>query len=150
VPTRVLFPMTNLTSSPPKGPQPEQKPPYVQVRIRSSPKIRQVFWCDFPRDAQLPEMWKTRPVVVLSYRNTLHGPCSIIPTSTQPQDGNPWAYKLSSHVDNRMSWAICNQIYTVAPSRLSSVTGKVPRLSPEEFDEILRKLKAWLPRFPDT
>ncbi len=39
-----------------------------QPRIIAAPKIRQLYWCDFWCDAQLPEMWKTRPVIVVSYR----------------------------------------------------------------------------------
>jgi hypothetical protein len=55
-------------------PDPPDKPPRVQPRILAAPKIRQIYWCDFWLDAHLPEMWKTRPVVVVSYKNTLHGP----------------------------------------------------------------------------
>jgi len=110
----------------PGGPQsqPDSPPPRVKSRIIAAPKIRQLYWCDFWRDAQLPEMWKTRPVVVMSYRNTLHGPS----------------------IDGRDAWAICNQPSTVAPSRLSPAKGKVPRLSEAEFKEVLVLLLRWLPR----
>lgn len=130
----------------PKGPRPEEKPPRVAPRIIAAPKIRQLYWCDFWRDAQLPEFWKTRPVVVVSYRNSLHGPCLVLPTSTDPQDGNPWARKLSIKPDGRSeSWVICNQLSTVAVSRLSQFKGRIPRLSETEFDEILALLLEWLP-----
>jgi len=132
----------------PGGPQsqPDSPPPRVKSRIIAAPKIRQLYWCDFWRDAQLPEMWKTRPVVVMSYRNTLHGPCLVIPTTTEPQPGNPWAFKLTTSIDGRDAWAICNQPSTVAPSRLSPAKGKVPRLSEAEFKEVLVLLLRWLPR----
>ena len=64
------------------------KPPWVQPRIKAAPKIRQIYWCDYWKDARLPEMWKTRPVIVVSYKNTLHGPCLVVPVSTEPQDNN--------------------------------------------------------------
>lgn len=48
-------------------------PPRVPPRLKSAPKIRQVYWCDYWQDAQLPEMWKRRPVVIVSYRHTLFG-----------------------------------------------------------------------------
>lgn len=131
---------------PPKGPQPEQRPPRVQPRIVAAPKLGQIYWCDFPRDAQLPEMWKTRPVVVMSYKNTLHGPCLVIPTTTEPQGDNPWAFKLAAHIDGQTSWAVCNHPYTVAPSRFSQVRGKIPRVANAEFNEILARLTRWLPR----
>lgn len=138
--------MTDETEPAPKGPQPEQKPPRVQTRIIAAPKLRQIYWCDFWRDAQLPEMWKTRPVVVMSYKNALHGPCLVIPTTTEPQGNSPWAYKLSAYVDGQSSWAVCNHPYTVAPSRFSQVRGKIPMVSKEEFNELLKRLMAWLPR----
>ncbi len=98
----------------------------------------------------LPEMWKTRPVVVISYKNTLHGPCLVCPTSTDPQEGRSedWAHELSISLDGRKSWVICNHLYTVSPSRLSQVKGGVPRLSEEEFHQILERVMRWLPRLP--
>ncbi len=130
----------------PKGPQPEQTPPWVQPRIKSAPKVRQIYWCDFWEDARLPEMWKTRPVVVVSYKNTLHGPCLVVPLSTKPQRDLQWAWQLSFSLDHRpTTWVVCNHLYTVAPSRLSTLPGRIPRLSPEEFDQILQKIMAWLP-----
>jgi mRNA interferase MazF len=131
---------------PPKGPQPEEKPPRVQPRIIGAPKLRQIYWCDFPKDAQLPEMWKTRPVVVMSYKNALHGPCLILPTTTAPQGNSQWAWELSVSLDGRRNWVVCNHPYTVAPSRFSQVRGKIPMVPETEFNEILSKLKQWLPR----
>ena len=139
--------MTNeIEAPPPAGPQPEQKPPRVRPRIVAAPKLRQIYWCDFWRDAQLPEMWKTRPVVVMSYKNTLHGPCLVIPTTTEPQGDSPWAYKLCAHVDGQQNWAVCNHPYTVSPSRFSQVRGKVPMVTEAEFNELLKRLQMWLPR----
>jgi mRNA interferase MazF len=139
---RILFRICNETDPM----LPEQAPPAVQPRITAAPKLRQLYWCDFPSDAQLPEMWKRRPVVIVSYKNTLHGPCTIIPTTTAPQGNSPWAYQLSPHIDWRASWAVCNHPYTIAPSRLSPVRGKIPQVTKEEFNEILKRLTLWLPR----
>ena len=130
---------------PPQGPLPEVRPPKVQPRIIAAPKLRQLYWCDFWRDAQLPEMWKTRPVVVVSYRNGLRSPCTVVPTSTEPQSTNPWAVELSSSIDGQRSWAVCNQPSTIAPSRLSQVKGKIPLISEADFNQILARLIAWLP-----
>lgn len=144
--------MTDETEQPaPKGPQPEQKPPRIQPRIMAAPKLGQLYWCDFWQDAQLPEMWKTRPVVVMSYKNQLHGPCLVIPTTTEPQGNSQWAYKLPSDlVDGRESWAVCNHLYTVAPSRFSQVKGRIPKLTNEDFNEVHTRMMSWLPRpFPN-
>ena len=121
-------------------------PPRVQPRIIAAPKHGQIYWCDFWLDAQLPEMWKTRPVVVLSYKKTLHGPCLVVPTSTEPQGNSPWALELSVSIDGQTSWVVCNHLYTVAPSRLSQVKGGILRLPNVELNEILRRVTAWLPR----
>jgi mRNA interferase MazF len=124
----------------------DQKPPWVAPRIIAAPKIRQIYWCDFWADAHLPEMWKTRPVVVVSYKNKLHGPCLVVPISTEPQDDNPWAHKLSAGVEGTVhAWAICNQPSTVAPSRLSQFKGIIPLMSKADFNAVLRLLTKWLP-----
>ena len=123
-----------------------EKPQRVRPRIIAAPKIRQIYWCDFWRDAQMPEMWKTRPVIVVSYKNTLHGPCLVIPTSTEPQDDNRWAYRLTSSLDGQTSWAICNHPSTIAPSRLSQAKGRIPVVSEADFNAVLARLTVWLPR----
>ena len=120
-----------------------EKPPWVKPQIVAAPKIRQIYWCDFWKDARLPEMWKNRPVVVVSYKNTLHGPCLIVPFSTEPQDDNVWAVR--SVVEGIDCWAVCNQISTVSPSRFSTFKGKIPLLSETGFNQVLEKINKWLP-----
>ncbi len=119
------------------------KPERVKPRIIAAPKIRQIYWCDFWKEAHLPEMWKTRPVVVISYKNLLNGPCLVVPFSTEPQDQNPWAVKYE--IEGTVSWAICNHLYTVAPSRFSQYGGKKLLLPELEFNQVLEKINKWLP-----
>ena len=140
--------MNDEPAPPARGPEPEQRPRRVQPRIIAAPKHGQIYWCDFWLDAQLPEMWKTRPVVVVSYRNRLDWPCLIVPISTWPQDDNPWALRFAMPTDGGPRWAICNQPSTVAPSRFTTFRGKVPRLSQTDFDLILGKVLDWLPKRP--
>jgi mRNA interferase MazF len=130
---------------------PPMKPPKVKPRVVAAPKIRQVYWCDFPEDAHLPEMWKTRPVVILSFKNSLEGHCTIAACSTEPQMGKSaeWAHTLSVSFDGRQTWVVCNHIYTIAVSRLSPDGSGIPRLPEPEFNEILKRVLAWLPRLPD-
>lgn len=121
-------------------------PPRVRPRLKSAPKIRQLYWCDFPQDAHLPEFWKRRPVIVTSYRNTLHGAVSVIPCSTQPQTNNKWAVTLQTTIDSEeISWAICDKLTTVAVSRLSAHRDGIKRVSEDEFNAILECLFEWLP-----
>ena len=124
----------------------DQPPPKVAPRVVAAPRIRQLYWCDFPQDAQLPEFWKRRPVIVISYRNTLYGAVTIIPCSTQDQTGNKWALPLATTIDGRASWAICDKVTTVAVSRLSVDRSGIPTLPVAEFDELLALMLAWLPK----
>jgi mRNA interferase MazF len=123
----------------------EQKPIWIEPRIKAAPKIRQVYWCDFWADARLPEMWKTRPVIVISYKNALRGPCFVVPTSTDPQEANPWAHKLSVSFDGVQSWAVCDKPATVSPSRVSQFRGRIPLVPKTDFNAILALLLKWLP-----
>ena len=123
----------------------QEPPPKVEPRLRAAPKIRQFLWCDFPQDAQLPEFWKRRPVIIISYRNTLHGAVTVVPCSTQAQPDNPWAFPLQTTIDGRAAWAICDKMTTVAVSRLLPDKNGIVRMPEPEFDEILRKVLAWLP-----
>lgn len=124
----------------------EQPPPRVPPRVKAAPKIRQLYWCDFPEDAQLPEFWKSRPVIIVSYRNTLYGAVTVIPCSTQDQTGDKWAVPLTTSIDGRKSWAICDKVGTVAVSRLSVDRRGIPVMPVPEFDSVLERMLAWLPR----
>lgn len=124
----------------------DQPPPKIAPRIVGAPRIRQLYWCDFPQDAQLPEFWKRRPVIIISYRNTLYGAVTVIPCSTQDQTGNKWGLPLATTIDGRASWAICDKVTTVAVSRLSVDRSGIPTLPVAEFDKVLAIMLAWLPR----
>ncbi|MDB5453952.1 MAG: hypothetical protein JWO33_2530, partial [Caulobacteraceae bacterium] len=141
-------PMKKLASN--QDDQARAQPVRAVPRIKAAPRIRQMFWCDFSADARVPEMGKTRPVVVVSYRNTLSGTCTVVPTSTDPQEGMSaqWAHKLSFQPDGRRdSWVVCNHIYTVSASRLAPLTGATaPRLGEDEFNKIIELMHRWLPQ----
>lgn len=120
-------------------------PPKIQPRLRSAPKIKTLYWCDFPEDAQLPEFWKRRPVVILSHKNTLHGAVTVIPCSTRVQKGK-WAFPLRTTIDDKAAWAICDKPSTVAVSRLLQDKKGIKRLPDDEFNEMLSLVLDWLPK----
>jgi mRNA interferase MazF len=122
----------------------EDKPTRVHPRVTAAPKIRQLYWCDFPKDAQLPEFWKTRAVLIMSFRNTLSGAVTLIPCSGQDQPGNKWAYKLSTTIDGKSSWAICDKPTSLAVSRLSVGKAGMIRVPEPEFNEVLALMLKWL------
>lgn len=121
-------------------------PPRIKPKLRSAPKIRQFYWCDFPKDAHLPEFWKRRPVVVLSKNATLFGAVTVIPCSTQAQPDLRLAFPLRTTIDGKAAWAICDKPTTVAVSRLVPTHGTIVRMPQEEFDEMLRLVLSLLPR----
>lgn len=125
-----------------------EKPPRYKPRILAVPAIRQFYWCDFPKDAHLPEFWKRRPVLILSYKNVLHGTVTVIPCSSQDQAGNPWAHKLAHSIDGSPSWAICDKLTSVAVSRLTPDKDGIHRLSEDEFHKVLELVLKWLPKVP--
>ena len=123
----------------------ESPPPRVGSRIRSAPRIRQVYWCDFPEDAQLPEFWKRRPVLIFSKKARLYGNVTVLPFTTKSQPDNPAAYPLVSPLDGQRSWVICDYLATVAVSRLHLPGRMVPRVEPDDFNRIVELAKRWLP-----
>lgn len=113
-------------------------PPKIQPRIKSAPRVRQVYWCDFAKDAQLPEFWKSRPVVIISRSAKLFGKVTIVPITSQNQENNKMAFAMKSPIDGRDCWVICDHPMTIAVSRLSSPRQGVLRLAEHDFELILR------------
>jgi mRNA interferase MazF len=140
--------MKTIVHAAPITAEEDDKPPRVPPRLKAAPSIRQLFWCDFPLDAHLPEFWKCRPVVIVSFKNTLSGAVTVVPCSSQPQDDNPWAFRLRTTINAEPSWAICDKLTTVAVSRLSPHKLVVPRLPAGEFHEMLALVLKWLPVIP--
>ena len=126
----------------------DQTPPKVAPRLKSAPKIRQLYWCDFPKDAQLPEFWKRRPVVILSKTATLHGTVVVIPCSTKAQREPQFAFPLRTTIDGRAGWAICDKPTSVAVSRLVPTQGVIVRMPVDEFHEMLKLVLDILPKLP--
>jgi mRNA interferase MazF len=127
----------------------QQPPPKVRPKLVSAPKIRQLLWCDFPADAQLPEFWKRRPVIILSGNNVLHGAVTVIPCSTQAQPGNKWAFPLETTIDGRAGWAICDKLTTLAVSRLLPDRNGIARMPQDEFESMLAIVLDRLPKLPN-
>ncbi len=125
-------------------------PPRVPPKVKAAPRIRQIYWCRLPIDAELPELWKVRPVIIISYRNTLRGAVTVVPTTTVEQIDNPWAYKLHTLLDpSKLSWPICDKPMTVAVSRLQAHR-TIPRVTEKGFGEVMKRLLAWLPKLPEA
>lgn len=141
-----MNPLNPQTNTPAASDEPEA--PEVPTRIKAAPRIGNVYWCDYPQDARLPEFWKKRPVVVISARNSLSGPILIVPLTTKPQGANPAAHALPVNPipkETRPSWAVCNHMNTVSCSRLSPIQGAVPKLRDEDLQAVLALAHASFP-----
>ncbi len=122
------------------------KPPRIRPRLSQAPKVRDLYWCDFPRDAHLPEFRKRRPVIVVASDRALSGAVMVIPCSSQDQAGNRWAVRLTTMIDGvGPSWAVCDKPTTVAVSRLTLDTSGRRRLPCAEFTAVLALLLRRLP-----
>ena len=121
---------------------PEKRP----VRLSKAPRIRRVYWCDFPKDAHKPEFWKLRPVVIISRTAKFYGLVKVVPFSTMPQHDKLNTHEMPSPFDKTLkAWAICNYIATVATSRLTQDRLGVPLVEQTDFDQIVQKVFASLP-----
>ena len=115
------------------------------MRIKSAPKIRQVYLRSYPEDTIKPEFSKKRPVVVLSKRATLYGVATVLPMTTKEQRDERFAVEVCSPIDGRTSWIVCNHVHTMAVRRLEPPGKPIPRIRAEEFQDVLKKVYLNLP-----
>ena len=121
-------------------------PPRISPLLRRAPKIGELYWCNLPKDAMLPELWKKRSVLVISGGTiNLYGTAVVIPTTSEDPGDDPHLLKLSLSLDSRTSYAICDKPMTVAVSRFCLPTGTVPRLREEETNEVIKALHKTIP-----
>lgn len=125
------------------------KPTRYAPQINGAPKIKQIFWCEFPDDVHAPEFNKTRPVIILSKRVTLHGTAVVIPCTTADQADNKFSVKLTTNLDpKREAWAVCDKVTTVAVSRLRHHGHAKTTITQDEFDSILETIAKIIPLVP--
>jgi len=124
----------------------DHQPGRVPPRIRSAPRIRQIYWCDFPQDVQLPEFSKRRPVVIISKKVKLHGCVIVLPLTIKSQPNNLMACPIINPVNKQLSWVICDHPTTVAVSRLHLPGRTVLRMETDDFKKIVKLMGEVLPR----
>ena len=120
-------------------------PKRFAITIKAAPRVGNLYWCAFhdERHIHLPEMWKIRPVVVVSRKNALRGKATVLPFSTSERnESGEFAFEVSADVrkiiDHSRTWVLCDHPVTVATSRLSQIKGHVPRMPAAELAEVLR------------
>ena len=114
--------------------------------IKFSPKAGQIFICDF-KGFEVPEMVKTRPVIVISpklpHRSQI---VTIVPISlTPPIHKLPFAVNLAKNYspdsDDADCWAKCDMIMNLRLQRLSGFKiGRrkytYPQLTPSDLQNV--------------
>ena len=119
-------------------------PPRVATTLKRAPRVRDLYWCRLPKDAELPEFWKERPAVVISRNAALNGVVMVVPCTSRDQKGSPWAVKLAHTIDGKDSWAVCDKPMSVAVSRLRSQHSS-PRVTEDDFTRILARVLQVVP-----
>lgn len=93
------------------------------MALQNPPKKQAVYMCDF-KGLVLPEIVKTRPVVVVSASQARPGLATVIPLSTTPPvPTQRWHVQLPrrSSWDRQERWAKCDMIYQVSLKRLTMI-----------------------------
>jgi len=116
-------------------------------KLKSAPKIRQIYWCDLQKDFILPEFHKKRPVLIVSKKIKLYDKVTILPFSTKDQIENKNAINLGNVLQNNQdSWVICDYILTISVGRLQPFNKKILRLPEDKFDQVIELMLSILPK----
>lgn len=127
------------------------RPSWRPVVLRAAPRLGDIYWCDF-HDAEhvhLPEMWKRRPVLVVSRKNRLRGSTTILPFSTNDKNATnkfavPAPDAIRDGLTRKPTWILTDHICTVSNSRLRPTRGKVLVLRGPELSHILTLMRSTL------
>lgn len=121
--------------------------------LRSTPRVGQVFWVDFPHDAYAPEFVGEHPGVIVRAANSMRDPVILVPLTHSIDVHNPHAYRLQKNpdrTDTRDAYAICSHLYTLALGRLRRFEQKGFQrdvfLSPDDQTEIFTRIQRVLAR----
>lgn len=115
--------------------------------IQATPRVGDIYWCKFhdETEIELPEMWKTRPCVIVSRKNTIYGKVTVLPFSTSPSNAtDPMAVEASKTVQERLdrkrTWILCDHPCTIATSRLRQLNRGFLKLQSNELKVVLTKM----------
>lgn len=131
------------------------RPSRRNLIIRSTHRVAQYYWIDFPHDAYSPEFWGEHPGIVVRAARRLLDTCIIVPVTSKLQQNLKHIYKMTRNPNPRNPrenvWAVCDHLYTVHLARLRPAShtsgGNVyPRADPADMDGIFRAIQAALPQ----
>ena len=131
------------------------KPPRPPLVLKSAPRFGQVYWVDFSISNVLPEFDDVHPGVVVRSGQKLDQPHLILPMTTVDQTGNVYAHRMTRNPNpkapDRVSWVVCNHLYTVASERLRPMRNRFdnpvfPTVSAADMREIGKLVRRALHR----
>lgn len=101
------------------------KPSRRDRLIKSTPRVSQCYWVDFPHDAYAPEFVGEHPGIVIRAAQAFTDTCIIVPVTSTPQDTKKHIHQLSKNPNrkypNTTVWAVCNHLYTINLLRLRPI-----------------------------
>ena len=113
------------------------------LTIKSAPRIGQIYWCDFSKDAIKPEIHAEHPAVIVSKKNEIRGIVTILPCTTSDNSNNRNAVEIPAPFRaDAKTWVLCNHITTVSTARLRVGNKGIPRISRNLLETIKTKVFA--------
>lgn len=121
-------------------------------RLRSTPRVRQVYWVEFPNENVPPEFKGEHPGLVVRAAKHLRDACVVLPITSAKQKIGTHFHQLSKNpnpkgeMDGLISYVVCDHMYTVHMIRmrpLLTIQGNptFPKVGQEDFNEICQKVK---------
>lgn len=121
-------------------------------RLSSTPRVRQVYWVEFPNDNIPPEFKGEHPGLVVRAAKHLKDACVVLPITSANQIIGTHFHQLRKNPnpkgerDKLISYVVCDHMYTVHLIRmrpLLTIKGEptFPKVNQDDFDEICEKVK---------
>ena len=127
-------------------------------RLRSRPRVGQMYWVDFPHDAYAPEFEREHPGIIVRAANKLHhDTCIVLPVTSAAQKAGSHFYQLSENPNPKgrdkgiTAYVVCDHLYTVNTNRLRPMvtsTNRIvfPRVVAKDMEAVFQILEKVLNR----
>lgn len=121
-------------------------------RLRSVPRVRQVYWVEFPNENIPPEFKGEHPGLVVRAAKHLRDACVVLPITSATQRIGTHFHQLrinpnpNGEMEGLISYVVCDHMYTVNIIRMRPLLSInkspiFPKVNEEDFNEICEKVK---------
>lgn len=94
-------------------------------RLKSRPRVSQMYWVDFPHDAYAPEFEGEHPgIIIRASKKLLHDTCIVLPVTSAAQKAGTHFHQLSKNPNPKgraqgiTAFVVCDHLYTMNTNRL--------------------------------